>query len=273
MEIKGKAAVVTGAGSGIGRAIAHALADAGAAVMVADIEAGRAKAVADEIIAAGGKAASFSCDVRDSAAVAKLADAAWAALGPVSILCNNAGVTATSDGFDLSDADMRWQIDVNLVGVFNGMREFGSRFRAEGKPAWIVNTGSHNALGAPYQQICGYVATKHAVLGLSEAFRTDYPESNVGISILCPGVVNTGIWDAGRNRPSEYGGVYEGDPGNAKYLAEIGLSPARVGERVVDGIRKEDFYIFTHAEDIALIEKRYQEGRACMERQWPKPAA
>ena len=273
MDIHGRNAVVTGAGSGIGRAIAIALAQAGAGVMVADVEAGRAQAVADEIAAKGGKAAARAADVRDPGSVAALADTAWEALGPVTILCNNAGVTATSEGFDLSDADLRWQIEVNFIGVFNGMREFGRRFREQGEPAWIVNTGSHNALGAPFQHVCAYVGTKHAVLGLSEAYRTDYAGGNVGISILCPGAVNTNIWDAGRNRPSEYGGVYQGEIANKQYLAEAGLNPADVGHMVVAGIQAEDFYIFTHAEDIALIEKRYRESRGCMERQWPQSVA
>lgn len=273
MEIEGRNAVVTGAGSGIGRAIARALAENGASVMIADIELSKAQAVADEIIAKGGQAAALACDVRDPAAVAALAGAAWEQLGPVTILCNNAGVTATSEGFDLSDADLRWQIDVNFIGVFNGMREFGRRFREQGGRAWIVNTGSHNALGAPFTHVCAYVGTKHAVLGLSEAYRTDYAGGNVGISIVCPGAVNTDIWDAGRNRPAEYGGALQGDPGNKQILSDIGISPEDVGRMVVAGIRAEDFYIFTHPEDIALIEKRYRESRDCMERQWPQGMA
>lgn len=273
MDTSGQGAVVTGAGSGIGRSIALALANAGAAVMVADVEAARAQAVADEINGTGSRAEVALCDVRDPTAITRLADLAWAKFGCVTILCNNAGVTATSDGFDLEDADLRWQIDVNIVGVFNGMREFGRRFRTQGMPAWIVNTGSHNALGAPHMHVAGYVATKHAVLGLSEAYRTDYPGGNVGISILCPGAVNTAIWNAGRNRPGEYGGRNEGDPANARLLAEFGISPDQVGCQVVAGIRAEDFYIFTHACDIALIEKRYSESRDCMERQWPNGAA
>lgn len=268
MDIKGKGAVVTGAGSGIGRGIALALARRGAGVVVADIEGAKAEAVSREVAALGVPSGHFAVDVRDSARVAALADSAWSTLGRVDILCNNAGVCQPGMALGISDADFRWQLEVNVVGVFNGMREFTQRFVDQGGPAWIVNTGSHHSIGAPTKGVAAYVATKHAVLGLAEAFRTEFGET-VGYSVLCPGIINTSLWDAGRNRPTEFGGKVDGDPRNAQALVSFGMNPERVGDLVATGIVAEDRYIWTHPQDIELIEKRYRDCRDTIERQWP----
>jgi len=268
MELAGKGAVVTGAGSGIGRGIALALAKAGAGVVAADVEAEKAKATAEELAALGARSAHFEVDVRDPSGIAALADDAWDQLGRVDIICNNAGVCAPAAAIDITDADFRWQLEVNVVGVFNGMREFVRRFREQGGPAWVVNTGSHHAIGAPTKGVAAYVANKHAVLGLTEAFRTEYGDT-VGFSVLCPGIINTSIWDAGRNRPSKFGGSYEGDARSRESLTSFGMRPERVGDLVAAGIRAEEFFIWTHPQDMELIEKRYRESSESMERQWP----
>lgn len=268
MKLDGKSAVVTGAGSGIGRGIALALAKAGANVLAADIEASKARATADEIESLGVRSGHFEIDVREAQQVAALADHAWATYGEIDIVCNNAGVCAPAGALDITDADFRWQLEVNTIGVFNGMREFVRRFVEQGKPAWVVNTGSHHAIGAPTKGVAAYVATKHAVLGLTDAFRTEFGDK-VGFSVLCPGIINTGIWEAGRNRPSEFGGSFSGDPRSQQALTSYGMRPERVGELVAKGIEDEAFFIWTHPQDIDLIEKRYREGKDAMEQQWP----
>lgn len=242
MELRGTGAVVTGAGSGIGRGIALALSHAGAAVVIADVEHEKARAVSREIEALGSVAYPFACDVREPSAVTALADFAWDELGHVEVLCNNAGVCLPAPGFEVSDADLRWQLDVNVVGMFNGCREFGPRFLKQGAPAWICNTGSHHSIGAPTKGVAVYVATKHAVLGFAEAFRTEFGD-RIGVSVLCPGIVNTALWDAGRNRPTELGGAVAGNPRNQAASAELGLSPEVVGELVAAGITAGDFFI------------------------------
>ncbi len=268
MDISGKNAVVTGAGSGIGRGIALALAQAGANVIVADIEAEKARATADEIASLGVKSGHFKVDVCEASEIIALADYAWNTLGRVEIICNNAGVCAPGAAIDITDADFRWQLEVNVVGVFNGMREFVRRFVDQGGPAWVVNTGSHHAIGAPTKGVAAYVGTKHAVLGLTEAFRLEHGDQ-IGFSILCPGIINTSIWDAGRNRPEEFGGKYTGDVRNQQALTTFGMRPERVGELVAKGIEQEDFFVWTHPQDIELIEKRYQESKKTIESQWP----
>jgi NAD(P)-dependent dehydrogenase (short-subunit alcohol dehydrogenase family) len=269
MEIKGTGTVVTGAGSGIGRGIALAFAAAGAeSVVVADIEPDKAEAVVGELRAKGVRAAAYKCDVRSPESVEALAEFAWKTHGHIEVLCNNAGVVLPGMGFETSDRDLRWQFEVNVYGVFNGCRAFGRRFLQRASKAWICNTGSHHSIGAPTKGVSTYVATKHAVLGFTEAFRLEYGE-HIGFSILCPGIVNTNAWDAARNRPTEFGGAVPGSPQNQVALQNLGLDPEFVGQLVVNGISNEAFYIWTHPFTIELIEKRYQEGRESIQRQWP----
>ncbi len=269
MEITGKGAVVTGAGSGIGRGIALALARAGASgLIIADVQPEKTEAVAAEIRALGVTAAAFRCDVSRAESVEALADFAWQTLGHVEILCNNAGVVTTGPGFDTTEQDLRWQFEVNVFGVFFGCKSFGRRFLNSGEKAWICNTGSHHSVGTPSVGLPTYVATKHAVLGFTDAFRLEYG-SRIGFSVLCPGIVNTDAWDAGRNRPSELGGPTQGNPQNQAALQAYGLSPEFVGQLVAQGIEREEFFIWTHPFTLELIEKRYREGRDSIQRQWP----
>jgi NAD(P)-dependent dehydrogenase (short-subunit alcohol dehydrogenase family) len=269
MDITGKGAVVTGAGSGIGRGIALALAKGGAlGVIVADVQSERAEAVAAEVRALGARSAGFQCDVSRADSVEALADFAWKTLGRVDILCNNAGVVTTGPGFETSEQDMRWQFEVNVFGVFFGCKIFGQRFLKNPERTWICNTGSHHSVGTPSIGLPTYVATKHAVLGFTDAFRLEYG-SRIGFSILCPGIVNTNAWDATRNRPAALGGPAGGNPQNQAALQNYGLPPEFVGQLVADGIRNEEFFIWTHPFTLELLEKRYQEGRASIGRQWP----
>ena len=272
MEISGKGAVVTGAGSGIGAGIAAALVEAGASVIVADIELDKAEAVAGELNRGGGRAFACKCDVRRYSEVEALADFAWKTLGHVEILCNNAGVAPIGAAVTASENDARWIFDVNVFGVWNGMRIFAQRFLEAGAPAWIVNTGSHHSIGAPSKNVALYVSTKHAVLGLSEGFRTEMGDQ-VGMSVLCPGIINTELWNSDRNRPDEFGGATEAEAAKGEAVRDVvrqlGFPPRKVGELVVKAIEAEDFWIWTHPQDIELIEKRYQESAESIQRQWP----
>jgi NAD(P)-dependent dehydrogenase (short-subunit alcohol dehydrogenase family) len=254
MDITGKGAVVTGAGSGIGRGIALALAKAGAlGVIVADVQSDRAEAVAAEVRALGARSAAFRCDVSRADSVEALAQFAWKTLDRVDILCNNAGVVTTGPGFETSEQDLRWQFEVNVFGVFFGCRIFGQRFLKNPERTWICNTGSHHSVGTPSVGLPTYVATKHAVLGFTDAFRLEYG-SRIGFSILCPGIVNTNAWDATRNRPDALGGPAGGNPQNQAALQNYGLPPEFVGQLVADGIRNEEFFIWTHPFSLELLE-------------------
>ena len=272
MEIGNKGCVVTGAGSGIGRGIALSLAKSGASgVVVADVQREKAQAVCAEIRAGGVTAIPRECDVRRSESVEALAEFAWRELGHVEILCNNAGVVATGAGFDTTDENLRWQFEVNVYGVLNGCRAFGRRFLETGNQAWICSTASHHAIGTPTKGVSTYVASKHAVLGFVDAFRLEYGD-RIGFSVLCPGIINTQLWDAGRNRPLELGSAFAGSDQNRAALETYGMSPEYVGELVTKGILNEEFFIWTHPYTIELIEKRYIECRDSIQRQWPDGA-
>jgi short-subunit dehydrogenase len=135
-------------------------------------------------------------------------------------------------------------------------------------PAWICNTASHHAVGTPTKGVATYVASKHAVLGFADAFRLEYGD-RIGFSVLCPGIINTELWDAGRNRPADLGKPFSGSEQNHAALQAYGMSPEYVGELVRKGIQNEEFFIWTHPYTLELIEKRYAEGRDSIQRQWP----
>jgi NAD(P)-dependent dehydrogenase (short-subunit alcohol dehydrogenase family) len=232
------------------------------------VQLDRAESVAAEIRALGVEARGFQCDVSKADAVEELARYSWSSLGHVEVLCNNAGVVTTGPGFDTTEQDVQWQFSVNVFGVFHGCKSFGRRFLESGRRAWICNTASHHAVGTPSVGLPTYVATKHAVLGFTDAFRLEYGHK-IGFSLLCPGIVNTNAWDAGRNRPEAYGGPTQGNPQNLAALQSYGLSPELVGDLVVRGIVNEEFYIWTHPFTLELIDKRYEESRSSIQRQWP----
>ena len=269
VKISGKNAVVTGGASGIGKGIVEALASAGAAgIVIADVDEAGAQEVVDSLTAAGVRAFSKATDVSDEKAVEDLADFAWANLGGVDIVCNNAGVTAAGDPLAASEDDTRWEVDVNLFGVIHGTRVFSRRFLAEGVQGWICNTSSHNGFGAPFPNVAGYVATKHGSFGYTDALRSQYGD-RIGFSVLCPGPVNTNVWDAGRSRPERFGGPTSGDPANADFLAQVGVDPRVVGQYVVDGIEADAFVILTDPADVELARRRFEEVAKAGERQFP----
>jgi NAD(P)-dependent dehydrogenase (short-subunit alcohol dehydrogenase family) len=270
MNISDQVAVVTGGGSGIGRGIGLALAAAGADVVVADINLENAQAVAEEIKALGRRAEAFKCDVTSEADVERLADFAWAQMGRVELVFNNAGVVAAGMAVDASAKDLLWTYNVNAFGVWYGTVAFTRRFIAQGVRGWICNTASENGIGVASIGTAIYTSAKHAVLGMTDAFRMEY-QGKVGYSVLCPGIVKTNIWDAGRNRPEEYGGEFSGNPINQKAIG-FGMSAERVGTHVVESVGKEEFYIFTHPHVRDIAEQRWKEIAAAMDRQWPEGA-
>lgn len=270
MKIEGKNAVVTGAASGIGRAIVLALARAGiSGIVLADIDRDRTEAVAAEARALSANTAVFECDVTTETAVEELADFAWATFGSISLLFNNAGVIATGNPLQASEADTRWEFDVNVFGVIHGCRAFGRRFVKAGHESWICSTASHNGLGAPFPNAAGYVGTKHAIIGYVDALRLQFGE-RIGFSVLCPGPIKTAIWNAGRNRPAKFGGPTPGDPANAQALELHALAAEEAGQMAVKGVIDEQFFVLTHPEDIHLLRLRYEEACRCLQHQFPE---
>jgi len=270
MEIQNKVAVVTGGGSGIGRGITLALAGAGADVVVADIDLANAERVVKEVEALGRRAVAFACDVTSEAAVEALADFAWEYMGHVELVFNNAGIVALGRAVDTTTKDLQWSFDVNTFGVWYGSVAFARRFLHKGIKGWICNTGSESSIGVASIGTAIYCGSKHAVLGITDTLRSEY-QGQIGFSVLCPGMVRTNLWDAGRHRPEKFGGQFKGDPVAEKAI-QYGLDPAEVGRHVVGCVRNEEFYIFTHPHVKEVAVQRAQEIVEAMDRQWPQGA-
>lgn len=239
MEVgAGRTAVVTGGGSGIGRALALALAEEGANVVVADIEADATQAVAKEVEALGVGSLAVRVDVADTSSVEALADAAFERFGQVHILCNNAGVLLMGETKDFIVDDWRWVFSVNVIGVVNGLHAFLPRMIEQGQPAHIVNTGSVASFGGGGP----YGASKAAVLSITESLHGELAQYSIGASVLCPANINSRILGAQRNRPPEFGRKAFEPFGTE--LTTFGIDAEHVGRRAVEAIRNDELYVF-----------------------------
>jgi NAD(P)-dependent dehydrogenase (short-subunit alcohol dehydrogenase family) len=205
-ELDGKVAVITGGGSGIGASLARACAEEGMRVVVADVNGDRAEAVASEL--PHDTAAYKPVDVADAAQVQELADFAFDTFGAVHLLCNNAGISPVGRVWDFTDDEWQTLLGVNLRGVANGIRSFVPRMIEQGE-GHIVNTGSGASFVAT-PRLGPYCATKHAIVGLSEALRYELDGTGIGVSVLVPAGVNTNIGDA-MVRPSADPALLEDD--------------------------------------------------------------
>jgi NAD(P)-dependent dehydrogenase (short-subunit alcohol dehydrogenase family) len=272
-ELPGKAAFVTGGASGIGLALGRAFAQAGMNVMLADIETEALAAAVRSLHDFGPAVRSITCDVADPSSVERAAKASFEAFGNVHVVCNNAGVGAAGGIDNISLDNWRWVLDVNLMGVVHGIRSFLPHIRGHGEGGHIVNTASMagmiNGMGfSPYS------ATKFAVVSMSEGLAAQLEPLGIGVSVLCPSFVRTGIGESGRNRPQRYGPTQAPDPNSpaAAIVAEIarrlqdGLDPAAVAARVLDAIRNDELYVFTHPKMREGVDERFAAIQAAMDR-------
>ena len=263
-ELSGKVAVVTGAASGIGLAMVRSFVDDGMKVVMADIEADALEqAVAG--LPDGAEALTVVCDVSDGEQVDALRDAAVDRFGTVHIVCNNAGVAGGGPIWAQTRADWDWVLGVNLFGVINGITSFTPLLIEQGE-GHIVNTASMaGMISMPWGGT--YNVSKHGVVTLSETLWADLQlagATGVGVSVLCPGWVQTRIAESGRNRPVEPGAApVERSEEELATMAHVGnlvaegLNPKQVAELVVDSVRTGRFYIFTHPTWMPLISDRF----------------
>ena len=256
-ELKDRVAVVTGGGSGIGRGMAHAFADAGMRVVLADIESDAAERVRREVEERGVPCLATQTDVTRREDLVALADHVYDAFGACHLLCNNAGV-ATFAAMDASSADdWSWVLAVNLHGVVHGLQAFLPRMREQAGEKHVVNTASIAALGG-FPGLGPYVASKHAVLGISETLRLEGRTYELSCSVLCPGNVNTGIVASARNRQPDFGGPEAQQDAEYREAIERGMDPLDVGRMVRQAVLDDDAFIFTHPESRRIVERRYQ---------------
>jgi NAD(P)-dependent dehydrogenase (short-subunit alcohol dehydrogenase family) len=289
-HLEGKTAVVTGSGSGLGKAIATRLAAEGMTVVIADNRLDAAAAAAAEIGRLGGRAVPMEVDVTKRASVEALAARVDAELGGADVLVNNAGVVANTPIDEANDTDWRWIVDVNLFGVVIGVQTFLPRMIAKGAEAHIVNVaslagtvgggglqGNHHPGGdrAPEMvgAMYGYMATKHAVVAVTETMARDLAGSRIGASVLCPSHhEDTGIFDnSAQFRPSDAGGPMDRAEIDRAFgktdelrTESLGRSanaaqkfPDECAARVVRAIRERQFYIFTHPDTRAAVQHRF----------------
>src|SRR5215469_830892 len=259
-EFVGKTAFVTGGASGIGLALGRAFAEAGCKVMLADIE----KTALDAALASPGREIrGVVCDVADPASVDAAAEATFSAFGKVHILCNNAGVGAPGGIDHIALDNWRWLLDVNLIGVVNGMRALLPHIRAHGEGGHIVNTASMAGMINSQRGFAPYPATKYAVVGVSEGLAMEVKPLCIGVSILCPGVVRTNVLESARNRPQRYGPATPVDTTNPHYAwfaerVRTGMDSAEVARQVLAAVRDDELYIFTHPETRQAVEERFR---------------
>jgi NAD(P)-dependent dehydrogenase (short-subunit alcohol dehydrogenase family) len=262
----GRVAVVTGAASGIGRALAEAFADAGSAVVVADLDGAEAEVVAAGIRAKGGRSEAMMVDVADARAVEELAAATLGWFGRVDVLCNNAGVSTFNLMQDQTLDDWHWVFNVNLWGVVHGLQAFLPMLRRQGTPAHIVNTASIAGLLSGVAFIGPYAATKAAVVSISETLSQELAIAGapIGVSVLCPSAVDTRVMESERGRPVVLGVERRTEMAESVRLAirdqftgPDGLTPAQVAARTLEAIRSGRFWILTHPGERAAVETRF----------------
>lgn len=264
-ELSGKVAVVTGAASGIGRAIATRAAREGMRVVLADIEADALERTATALRVAGAEVLAVPTDVASAESVAALAEQTIAAYGAVHLLVNNAGVAVGGPLWERTLADWQWVIGVNLWGIIHGIRSFVPLMLAQNEGGYIVNTASAAGLiTTPALSI--YTMTKHAVVALSETLSVQLAQQNapVKVSVLCPMWVNTRIMESGRNRPAALqnpesaSGPIPAEVETFRHLVETGKSPEEIAAAVFAAIRDERFYIVTHPDIAPLVRRRME---------------
>jgi len=269
LELKGKTAIVTGAGSGIGLGIAKALAGAGMNLVLADLQPDRLAGARQDVEALGAKAVGVTVDVSDAASVGAAGRAAEQAFGKLHVAVNNAGVAMHGTRVeDVSADEWNWVMGVNVSGVINGIRTFVPMIRRHGEGGHVVNTASISGFFIRRGRNQGaYSMTKYAVVALSEALEQEVEDAGIGVSVLCPGAVETHIFESAATRPERFGGPYARPQQDAMRGATgRGLPPELVGQRVLQAIRQREFYVLTHAGERAAIKARHERIEAAFDR-------
>lgn len=273
MDISGKTAIVTGAGSGIGLGIATALAEAGANVVMADIQKDAVEQAAHGLSGTNKRVMPVRIDVTQEQSVREALAEAERHFGKLHIACNNAGVPMHGTRLvEVPTEDWEFVIGVNIWGVIHGIRHFVPAILRHGEEGHVVNTASV----AGFQNRRGtnqgpYSMSKYAVLSLSEALEHELEGTNVGVSVLCPGPVNTNIPRGARNRPDHMGGPQvraSQEAALAERLANTGVDPKTAGERVVDAIRTKTFYAFVSAVPADVIRARHRRIEDALSSPW-----
>jgi len=268
-DFQRKVVVITGAASGIGRAMADAFANEAARIVIADVEVEPLRVAEQDLRSAGGEVVAVQTDIADPRSVDALANAALGAFGRVDIVCNNAGIgQSLRPIWEFSRSYWEWFLGVNLWGIIHGIQTFVPILLRQGSQAHVVNTASvAGLLSYPFTFVGPYCAAKHAVVSISETLAADLlqAKSNIQVSVLCPGFVRTRILRSERHRPPHL--AAEGHVNSEleemwNAAINAGADPKSIAADVLAAIRAERLYVLpsrefdsairSHAEDLVL---------------------
>ena len=262
MDLNTKRAVVTGAASGIGKAIAEQLAASGAKVVLADIDIAKVGAVAASLDGA----IAVRCDVSDHASVEALAAQAQATLGGIDLVFANAGTILNGPLIKATPEEFDWLMGVNLRGAWSSLTVFARALLAQNEGGRICVTASEHSLGLQHTGAGIYTASKQAVLALADVLRAELPDK-VGISVFCPGIVATGLGDA--VRPAHLKQPHERQRAVAKAVQAHGMTPDSVAQAAIEGTLRGDFLIVTHPHSFRAAQNRFAQVEAAFAAQAP----
>jgi NAD(P)-dependent dehydrogenase (short-subunit alcohol dehydrogenase family) len=261
-KISGKTAVVTGGGSGIGMGLAKALAARGAAVAVADIMLDNARKVADEITRGGGRAIAVQCDVCERASIQQLKAEANAALGPVQLVFANAGATSFDPLIEMSDDDVDWIIQVNLMGVMNTTRAFLREMMDAGEGHICATASMAGLLPGWIPVHAPYSAAKAGIIGLMMNLAIELKPYNIPTTIYCPGGVASGMKvNNARYRPARFGGPGQEEvaisDASAKVKTMAFYAPEDIAPMVLRAVENNRPFVFDHADQRRFFRETY----------------
>lgn len=260
-DLKGKTAFITGAAGGIGLGTAKVFARAGMNVVITDINKDQLPVAESELKSITDKVLSLQVDSTDTESIKNAADEVEKRFGPLHVLFSNAGIGGGGKILETSENKWRTVYEVNVYGPLNGIRQFLPHMLEHGEDAHIVNTASFSGIQGHGHQ-SAYGTSKFALVGLSEFLRNDLADSNVGVSVLCPHVVDTPIIDALKKKVSK---------DVVGMIDDMAVPAETVGQQVMQAILTDEFYIFcdgTHTR--TMLEKRCHDLIAAMDRQFPK---
>ena len=274
-QLAGRTAFITGGANGIGLGMAHVFSEASMNVVIADIRQDHLERAASDLAREGFKVHTITLDVCDRAAMAAAADETERVFGKVHLVCNNAGINLFKAMDQCTYNDWDWVMGVNLGGVINGVVEFIPRLKKHGQGGHILNTASMaSIISGPGAGI--YTAAKFAVRGLSECLRYALAPLGIGVSVLCPGLVKSFIYDSNSIRPASLPGeTTEEERAFLEMLPrmhDVGMEPREVAEAALQGVRENRLYIFPHPEFKDEVREICEEMVAAMPDKEPDPA-